>query len=241
MGFLDKRRARHAQEAARREATQRSAAYAAWYSERQQLAKMTEDASTYRGARRAEAPDVSLQLKRDETVFGLLRGCALIEPRRGPGHYQGGYQGFSFKIAKGVRYHVGGSRGTFVQGEERPTPIDNGTVTITSQRVVFQGTKQAHEWAFSKLLGIQHDPTLPWTAISVSNRQKVSGFYYDEEHAADIRFRLTPRVAVFNSDTGALVADLKRQLAEHDAAMPPRPAEIAAPRTTATEKPTTAP
>jgi hypothetical protein len=232
MGLLDKHRARVAEEAARREATQRSAAYATWYSERQQIAGMIEDASNVRGVTRADAPDLSLQLKKGETVLGVLRGCSLIEPRRGPGHYQGGYQGFSFKVTKGVRYHVGGSRGTFVQGDERPTPIDAGTVTITTQRVVFQGEKQAREWAFSKLLGVQHDPKLPWTAIQVSNRQKVSGFFYDDEHAVDIRFRLTLALAIFNDDTDALVADLKRQLSEHDAAMPPLPDGLTAPSPT---------
>src|SRR5690242_10983398 len=92
MGLLDKHRARVAEEAARREATQRSAAYSTWYSERQQLAGMIEDAQNFRGVTRADAPDLSLQLKKGETVLGVLRGCSLIEPRRGPGHYQGGYQ-----------------------------------------------------------------------------------------------------------------------------------------------------
>ena len=203
MGFLEKRRAHKAEEAAQREAAQRSAAYSAWYEERTQLAKMVDDASTFRGVPRAEAPDLEVQLRKDERVLGVLRGCSLIEPRRGPGHYQGGYQGFSFKVTKGIRYHVGGSRGTFVQGDERPTPIDDGTITITTQRVIFQGMKQAREWAFAKLLGMQHDPKLPWTALQVSNRQKVSGFLYDNEHAADIRFRLTLALAIYKRRHGS--------------------------------------
>jgi hypothetical protein len=169
-----------------------------------------------------------VQLTKDERVLGVLQGCALVEPRRAPGHYAGGYQGFSFKIAKGVRYHVGGSRGTYVQGDEQPTVIDRGAVTITTRRVIFEGTKQAREWSFEKLLGVQHDPVRPWTAISVSNRQKVSGFLYHNEHAEDIRFRLALALAVFNDDRGALVADLERQLAEHDAERPTPPTPLPA-------------
>jgi hypothetical protein len=151
----------------------------------------------------------------------------LTETRRAPGHYQGGYQGFSFRIAKGVRYHVGGTRGTYTPGEERPTAIDNGTASITTQRVLFQGAKQAREWAFSKLIGVQNDPKLSWTSIQVSNRQKTSGIIYGDDIAQVFRFRLALALAIYNDERNLLVADLERQLAEHDGARPGGVAEIA--------------
>jgi hypothetical protein len=99
-------------------------------------------------------------------------------------------------------------------------------MTITNQRVVFQGAKQAREWSYSKLIGMQHDPQQPWTAIQVSNRQKVSGFLYDNDNAPEIRFRLALGVALFNDASDELAASLEQELAEHDAAKPP---EIAPP------------
>ncbi len=221
MGFWERRRQRAAARAARTDGGSAArATEATWQSERAQLVDMIRDAEQFTGVTRAEAPDVTVELTKDERVLGMLQGCALVEPRRAPGHYSGGYQGFSFKIAKGVRYHVGGSRGTYVQGDEQPTVIDQGVITITTRRVIFQGSKEAREWSFAKLLGVHHDPVRPWTAISVSNRQKVSGFLYDHDHTEDIRFRLALALAIFNDDRAALVADLKRQLAEHDAERP---------------------
>ena len=229
MGFFERRRQRAAARASEQRATVQREADATWQSERAQLVAMIDEAANYVGVTRVEAPDLTVQLAKDERVLGVVQGCSLVEPRRSPGHYAGGYQGFSFKIAKGVRYHVGGTRGTYVPGDELPTVIDQGTIIITTKRVIFQGTKQAREWSFSKLLGVQHDAARPWTAISVSNRQKVSGFLYDHEHTADIRFRLTLALAIFNDDRGTLVADLKRQLAEHDAERPPAAVALPAP------------
>lgn len=226
MGFWERHRRRAAAQAAQRAAEARRVADATWQSERAQLVDMIRDAEHFNGVTHAEEPDLTVQLTKDERVLGVLQGCALVEPRRAPGHYAGGYQGFSFKIAKGVRYHVGGSRGTFVPGDEQPTVIDQGVITITTRRVIFQGAKQAREWSFARLLGIQHDPARPWTAISVSNRQRVSGFLYDHDHTEDIRFRLALALAIFNDDRAALVADLKRQLAEHDAEHASGPAAV---------------
>jgi hypothetical protein len=125
-----------------------------------------------------------------------------------------------------VRWHVGGTRGHTVQGEERPTPIDSGTVTITDQRVVFQGAKQAREWDYTKLLGYQHDPRLPWTAIQVSNRQKVSGVLYDNEHAEEFHFRLALALAHYHQDVAGFAQHLQAEIADHEQQRPPPPPPI---------------
>jgi hypothetical protein len=158
--------------------------------------------------------------QRGERIFFVGQGAALIEPRRQPGHYAGGYSGFSFRIAKGVRCHVGGTRGTYMQGDEVPTPIDTGTMTITNQRVVFQGSKHAREWDFSKLLGVENHTEAPWTALPVSNRQKVSGVLYDAQNAPLVRFRLSLALAHHNNTTSDFAAHLQQELAEHAASRP---------------------
>ncbi len=97
--------------------------------------------------------------------------------------------GVSVPVGGRVRVRVGQSRGHYVQGTETPTIIDTGTVTFTTQRIVFLGERWTREWNFAHLLGIQHFTNQPWTAIQVANRQKTSGFTYqglrpDLVHAA---------------------------------------------------------
>ncbi len=130
------------------------------------------------------------------------------------------HSGFSFRVAKGVRYHVGQTRGHHEAGAEQPTVIDTGTASITDQRVVFQGAKQTREWAFSKLLGYQHFDSPPWTAIQVSNRQKTSGILCDAKTAENFQFRLTLAEAHYNDQVPALVSQLEAKLAAHQANRP---------------------
>jgi hypothetical protein len=147
----------------------------------------------------------------------------LVETRRGAGHYVGGYSGFSFRVAKGVRYHVGGTRGQYQAGAEQPTVIDTGTATITDQRVVFQGAKQTREWAFTKLLGYQHFDAPPWTAIQVSNRQKTSGVLCDGDTAENFQFRLALALAHYRGEGPTFVGQLEGQVRDHEASRPIEP------------------
>jgi hypothetical protein len=117
---------------------------------------------------------VGLILKPGEQAVWVGNG-QLVEPKRGPGHYAGGSQGFSFRVAKGVRYRVGASRGHFIPGDEVQTVIDQGTVTVTTQRVVFTGSKATREWTYAKLLDTEISQDRSLVLIHVSNRQKVSG------------------------------------------------------------------
>jgi hypothetical protein len=200
-----------------------------WQQEDSELREMLNEARS-QGVRQG----LGIALKKDESAFQVLDGSALIEPRRLPGHWEGRSQGFSFKVAKGVRYRVGTSKGHYVQGDEVPTPIDTGTLTITDQRVVFQGTKATREWAFSKLIGIQHVdlPKSPWTAIQVSNRQKTSGFLYTPAVAAGVRFRLDLAIAHYHGEVDEMIRALEAQLAEHarsgPADLPREPASLPA-------------
>jgi hypothetical protein len=168
-----------------------------------------------------------LVLKSGEGCYFTYRNTALIESRVAQGHYVGAYSGFSFRIAKGVRYHVGGTRGHYVPGPDTPTTIDVGTMFFTTQRFVFLGAKQSREWAFSKLLGFQHDQSVPRTFVQVSNRQKVSGFNYAPEHALLIHFVVALCLAAFQGNLPDLQASIREQAQAHQAAMPsPPPAEL---------------
>ena len=83
--------------------------------------------------------------------------------RREAGHWEGRSQGVSVRVpgTKSMRYRVGASHGTYVQGVERPTPIDTGQFVITDQRAAFLGEKQTREWSWDKLIGITHAGDAP--------------------------------------------------------------------------------
>jgi hypothetical protein len=226
MGLFDKVHEQHARHVAEVAEDHYKAALAEWQEADAHLQAFLQGATNFKGQTSAENPNLALMLKRNERAFWTLRGAGLVEPRRGPGHWQGGYSGFSFRVAKGVRYHVGGTRGHYEQGQEAPTVIDTGTATITDQRVVFQGAKQSREWAFSKLLGYQHFDSPPWTAIQVSNRQKTSGIMCDAATAGDFQFRLALALAHYNNQVDQLVAQLQGQLQQHQAMKPADPSRL---------------
>jgi hypothetical protein len=168
-----------------------------------------------------------LMLKAGEGCYFTYRNSSLIESRRAQGHYVGGYSGFSFKVARGVRYHVGTTRGHYVPGPDQPVAIDAGTVYFTTQRLVFLGARQNREWAFAKLLGYQHDPAVPRTFVQVSNRQKVSGFDYSPEHAVMVHFVLALCLAAYQGQLPGLRGSIAQELQEHEAAKPLPPAPVA--------------
>jgi hypothetical protein len=181
-------------------------------------------ALTYEGVRPEDGTPVPIALKKNERMLVSMTRALLIEPRRQAGHWQGASQGVSVHVpgTKSMRYRVGASRGTFVQGAEVPSPIDEGEFTLTNLRAVFVGAKQTREWAWAKLISVQHQPNAPWTAIAVSNRQKTSGIAYDAEHADLIRFWLDLAVARATDTADELIATIRAEIAELD----PQPATL---------------
>jgi hypothetical protein len=170
--------------------------------------ELLETARVFSGTPAAEA-EVPLVAKKDERVFLHITGAGLVEPRRLPGQWKGGHSGVSFRIAKGVHWRVGGTRGTYEQAAEALSTIDQGDVVITDKRVVFLGGKQTREWAFAKLMGVQHDERVGETYMQVSNRQKVSGIGYGAAAAQDVMFRLSLALAHHNDTVEKMVADLE--------------------------------
>lgn len=219
MGLREWRRKRT--EARAQEAYERD--LAAWQEELNDARTFLEVAQEFEGFTKHDSPqEIPIVLKRDERVFLILAGAGLVEPRRQRGHYQGGSRGVSVRVAKGVTYRVGAHRGTFVQGDEVPTLIDEGVGVITNQRAVFQGSKQTREWAFAKLIGVQHDAGL--TMLHVSNRQKASGLAYGEAVQDDVEFRLDLAVAHFNDAVDQMISALKSGVQELEERRPTPPA-----------------
>jgi hypothetical protein len=187
-----------------------------WQSDEQSIQEMLSVARTFYGL--AAAP--GFILKRTEAAYSIITDVALIEPRRAPGQYKGSYSGYSFRITQGVRYHVGGSRGRYVPGPESPTIIDRGDACITDQRVLFRGPKQSREWQFAKMIGYTPSADRSWTALQVSNRQKVSGIAYGTAVADLFEFRFHVALATFQGQRDELIANLEREQQAHSSARP---------------------
>jgi hypothetical protein len=198
-------------------------AYSQWKQARDGCAELLEVAQGYNGS-----PCEGIMLGADEAVFYRVSGAALIEERRGQGHYQGKSAGVSIPVGsvagRSVRYRVGASRGHFVQGAPTLTAIDTGTVFITSNRVIFQGARQTRECAFAKLIGFQHSDAEGSTAFSVSNRQKPTTIHYGPALSGAFDFRLDLALAHFRGTVGDLVRQLQAELAYLDAERPAAPA-----------------
>ncbi len=82
-----------------------------------------------------------------ETEAALMKEVTLRE-------YRGGYSGFSFRIAKGVRYHVGGARGRSVVTGTKLVADDVGLLSVTSRRSVFVGAKRTVDLPYPKLVNL---------------------------------------------------------------------------------------
>jgi hypothetical protein len=213
----EERALKQAQEEQAQAAAKQAAALAEWTAQVQEVRGLLAVASgqSVRGA-------TSLILKKDETSVAEITNVGFIEDRKGAGQWKGASQGVSFPIGhiggRTVRYRVSGSRGHYVQGAPIPTAVDRGTLTITNQRIVFQGSKKTAECAFSKLLGIQHGTG--GLTISVSNRQKPTVVYFGNALDDWVANRLSIALALFNGDSAEIVTQLQSQIAELESQKP---------------------
>lgn len=90
---------------------------------------------------------------RGETVH-WLEPAELLEERVVDRRYEGGSSGFSFRIARGVYYRVGGHRGRLVS-EKALVPVSRGEFVITSRRLIFRGDRKSTTQHWSHVIDLQ--------------------------------------------------------------------------------------
>jgi hypothetical protein len=96
--------------------------------------------------------DYALLAKPGEVVYMETPAQLLKEVTKR--EYKAGYQGASFRIAKGVRYHTGGARGhSVVVGTELQT-ADTGILSVSSDRAVFLGDRSTIDMPYTKFAGL---------------------------------------------------------------------------------------
>ncbi|MHB8334845.1 MAG: hypothetical protein ACYDEH_08130 [Acidimicrobiales bacterium] len=119
---------------------------------------------------------------------------------------------------RSVRYRVGAARGHYVQSEPQATSVDHGTLSITNQRVVYQGATRTAECLFTKLLGVQQSGGS--IIVSVSNRQPPFVVHVGDSLEEWVADRISIATSLYQGKKGQVLANLRLQLNEVVAAKP---------------------
>ena len=173
MGWISNWKAKKAEKQAKQ---QYELEHAEWQSD---LALFKKAHQVFTAAAKGEDSAPNYVVQKDGEI-ALWTGQAIFhEVGKTPSRYVGSSSGVSIPIVKGVRYRVGATRGTLIQGEEFQMDKDQGTVVITTERVIFAGSLKTQEWVFSKVLGAARSADETDFNINVSNRQKTSGLRFD--------------------------------------------------------------
>lgn len=96
-------------------------------------------------------------VKTDKIMLSNGEAChfaerAILVTEKTTKHYNGRHNGFSFRVAKGVTYRTGQSRGTPV--EEKSTVKTKGVFYITDKRLIFVADENGFEKKLSSLTAI---------------------------------------------------------------------------------------
>ena len=94
-----------------------------------------------------------LMLKKDEVVHLELVGAGLLKEVK-EREWHGRHAGFSFRVAKGVRFRTGAIRGKSVVVGSHIAIADTGTLVVTSRRTVYVGARKSMEMPHGKLLSL---------------------------------------------------------------------------------------
>jgi hypothetical protein len=112
--------------------------------------------------------DVAKLMRKGEEAVYLETEAALMKEVAIRG-YQGGYGGVSFRVAKGVRYSTGRTRGRSVVVGTELQVADIGVLSVSSTRAVYLGSKKSIEFPYAKLMSV--DVFSDGIRLHSSNRQ----------------------------------------------------------------------
>lgn len=99
-----------------------------------------------------EVEPAGMALQRGE-VAHWVEPAELLEERVVKRQYEGGSSGFSFRVAKGVYYHVGGHGGRVIT-ETGIVPVSRGDLVITNKRIVFRGDRKNFATPWQKVIDL---------------------------------------------------------------------------------------
>jgi hypothetical protein len=97
---------------------------------------------------------------------------------------------------------------------------DEGTVMLTTQRLIFVGPIKTQEWNFDKLLMLSTNTDESDYFINVSNRQKTSGVRFDPATGREFNRFLGSAAAAHESGYEAVLKELHSLKSAADAQKP---------------------
>ncbi len=146
-----------------------------------------------------------LMLKGYERVFFVLSGSGLVEyrkpprlpARRGPSVRVGTVSRITRGTYLSMSTRVGSPTVEAAPTEEVLTPVDDGYIVVTSDRVAFVGERMHREWRHRHAIGsrvetLRVDGLPPAKAVMIptSNRAKVAGFYLSDGLVSTLQFMI---------------------------------------------------
>ncbi len=99
------------------------------------------------------ANDLPFNLQKSEKMMWLFNDVEYFEEKTRR-HYEGGHQGLSIKIAKGVYYRAGAFKGYPVEKTEI-VPIDTGLMGITNKHIYFTGNRKSFRIRYNKIVSFK--------------------------------------------------------------------------------------
>lgn len=135
-----------------------------------------------------------LMTKRDEVVHLEMPAALMKEVVQR--EWRAGSSGYSFRIAKGVRYRVGNTRGRSVVVGTALQVEDTGVLAVSSQRAAYMGSRKTLEFPYSKILGI--DVFTDGIRFHSSNRQRTPLFKVESGSGDVIAAILNNAIQRFN-------------------------------------------
>ena len=174
----------------------------------------------FTGAANGEEPsDNNLVQKAGELI--LWTGTAIFhEAGRTQTRYTGRSQGISIPIVAGIRYRVGASAGQIIPGEEMQMEKEQGMVKLTNQRLIFVGSNNTMEWAFSKFLAASSNPSRDDFLFAVSNRKKTSGLRFSPNDGIAFSRLLALSLYAYEKGIPATIKAIKGELKDAEASKP---------------------
>lgn len=121
-------------------------------SEIEKISQMSLLKNLQRGIMPQQSFNAPIMLGRGESVIWCYSGVTMYQEKT-ERQYQGRRQGMSFRVMKGVHYHVGG---TNVKPIEHSYMENKGTGTlyITNKHIIYQGDTAAQKIPYTKLIGV---------------------------------------------------------------------------------------
>ena len=121
-------------------------------SEISKIGQMSIIKSLQRGILPASPTPAPIMLRKGESIIWTYNGVTMYQEKIEK-EYGGRRTGWSFRVMKGVTYHVGGTKIKPVEHSY----MDNkgvGTLYITNKHIIFQGDTAALKIPYSKMIGV---------------------------------------------------------------------------------------